>query len=134
MVLCCFKGSGKCKQYLAHDSICVRVWSWKLFNDKNRCLHRQNSKGKVMEEKQKEIKTVSQEEIKLLTFNPEMMLNEIKKLKDELYSSTMDNGYLSMINIDLTAEVERLRKRSFRNLLQELLLRSLGGQWIEEKS
>jgi hypothetical protein len=87
-----------------------------------------------MEEKQKEIKTVSQEEIKLLTFNPEMMLNEIKKLKDEFYSSTMDNGYLSMINIDLTAEVERLRKRSFRNLLQELLLRSLGGQWIEEKS
>jgi len=86
-----------------------------------------------MEEKQKEIKTVSQEEIKLLTFNPDMMLNEITKLKEELYSSTMDNGYLSMINIDLTAEVERLRKRSFRNLLQELLLRSLGGQWIEEK-
>jgi len=86
-----------------------------------------------MEEKQKEIKTVSQEEIKLLTFNPDMMLNEITKLKEELYSSTMDNGYLSMINIDLTAEVERLRKQSFRNLLQELLLRSLGGQWIEEK-
>jgi len=86
-----------------------------------------------MEEKQKEIKTVSQEEIKLLTFNPDMMLNEITKLKEELYSSTMDNGYLSMINIDLTAEVERLRKRSVRNLIQELLLRCLGGQWIEEK-
>jgi diaminopimelate decarboxylase len=86
-----------------------------------------------MEEKQKEIKTVSQEEIKLLTFQPQQMSDEIKKLKDELYSFTMDNGYLSMINVDLTEEVERLRKRSFRNLLQELLLRCLGGQWIEEK-
>ena len=86
-----------------------------------------------MEEKQKEIKTFFQEEIKLLTFQPQQLLNEIKKLKDELYSSTMNNGYLSMINIDLTEEVERLRKRSFRNLLQELLLRCLGGQWEEGK-
>lgn len=86
-----------------------------------------------MEEKQKEIKTVSQEEIKLLTFNPETMLNEITKLKEELYSSTLDKGYLSMINIDLIEEIEILRKRSFRNFIQELLLRILGGQWIEEK-
>jgi hypothetical protein len=86
-----------------------------------------------MEEKKEESKKNVQEEIKLLTFNPDGMLSEIDRLKEELYSSSMDNGYLSMINIDLTSEVERLRKRTIRNLIQELMLRMLGGQWTEEK-
>jgi len=86
-----------------------------------------------MEEKKEESKKNVQEEIKLLTFNPDGMLSEIDRLKEELYSSSMDNGYLSMINTDLTSEVERLRKRTIRNLIQELMLRMLGGQWTEEK-
>lgn len=86
-----------------------------------------------MEEKQKEIKTVFQEEIKLLTFQPQQMLDEIAKLKDNLYSIQLDNGYLKMVNITLLDDIERLRKRSIKHILQEILLRYLGGQWIEEK-
>jgi len=85
-----------------------------------------------MEEK-KENSQSNQEEIKFLTFQPQQMLNEIAKLKDELSSLKIDNGYLSMINIDLTTEVERLRQRSFKNIIQEFLLRCLGGQWEERK-
>jgi hypothetical protein len=85
-----------------------------------------------MEEK-KENTQNNQEEIKFLTFQPQQMLNEIAKLKDELSSLKIDNGYLSMINIDLTTEVERLRQRSFKNIVQEFLLRCLGGQWEERK-
>ena len=51
-----------------------------------------------MEEKQKENKTVSQEEIKLLTFQPQQMLDEIEKLKIEL-------SYERMIKIDLFEEI-----------------------------
>jgi len=85
-----------------------------------------------MEEK-KENSQSNQEEIKFLTFQPQQMLNEIARLKDELSSLKIDNGYLSMINIDLTTEVERLRQRSFKNIIQEFLLRCLGGQWEERK-
>ena len=87
-----------------------------------------------MEEKQKEKnKTVSKEEIKLITFQPQQMLDEIEKLKDNLYSSQMENGYLKMVNITLLDDVKRLSKRSFKIRIQELLLRCLGGQWEEEK-
>jgi hypothetical protein len=84
-------------------------------------------------EKKKENTQSNSEEIKLLTFQPQQMYDEIAKLKDELYSLTMDNGYISMINIDLIEEVERLRKRSFKIMIQEFLLRCLGGQWEEDK-
>jgi len=81
-----------------------------------------------MEEKQeKKIETVSKEEIILLTFQPQQMLDEIAKLKIELSSE-------KMINIDLLEEVERLNKRSFKLRVQELLLRCLGGQWEEDKN
>ena len=80
-----------------------------------------------MEEKQeKKIETVFKEEIILLTFQPQQMLDEIAKLKIELSSE-------KMINIDLLEEVERLNKRSFKLRVQELLLRCLGGQWEEDK-
>jgi hypothetical protein len=85
-----------------------------------------------MEEK-KENTQNNQEEIKSLTFQPQQMLDEIAKLKDELSSLKIDNGYLSMINIDLTKEIERFQKRSFKNIIQEFLLRCFGGQWEEEK-
>ena len=45
----------------------------------------------------------------------------------------MDNGYLSMINTDLTIEIEHLRKRSLKSIVQEFLLRILGGLWEEGK-
>ena len=81
-----------------------------------------------MEEKQeKKIETVFKEEIILLTFQPQQMLDEIAKLKIELSSE-------KMINIDLLEEVERLNKRSFKLRVQELLLRCLGGQWEEDKN
>lgn len=80
-------------------------------------------------ETKKENTQNNKEEIKLLTFQPQEMLTEISKLKDELSSSELDNGYLSMINIDLTTEVERLKKRSLRTLVQDILLRCFGGQW-----
>jgi regulator of replication initiation timing len=85
-----------------------------------------------MEEK-KESTQNNSEEIKLLTFQPEQMVNEIEKLKAELSSVQMNNGYLSMINTDLTIEIERLRKRSLKSTVQEFLLRILGGLWEEGK-
>ena len=87
-----------------------------------------------MEEKQKEKnETVSKEEIKLITFQPQQMLDEIEKLKDNLYSSQMENGYLKMVNTTLLDDVKRISKRSFKVRFQELLLRCLGGQWEEDK-
>jgi len=85
-----------------------------------------------MEEK-KESTQNNSEEIKLLIFQPEQMVNEIEKLKAELSSVQMNNGYLSMINTDLTIEIEHLRKRSLKSIVQEFLLRILGGLWEEGK-
>ena len=80
-----------------------------------------------MEEKQKEKnKTDSKEEIILLTFQPQQMLDEIAKLKIELSSE-------KMMNTTLLADVKRLNKRSLKLRIQEILLRCLGGQWEEEK-
>jgi len=86
-----------------------------------------------MEEKKQETTQKLQEEIKLLTFQPQQMLNEIVKLKEELFSAKIENNSLKMFNVDLNEEINRLNKRSFRLRIQELLLRCLGGQWEEDK-
>lgn len=85
-----------------------------------------------MEEK-KENTQSSSEEIKLLTFQPQQMLDEIAKLKAELSSAHMENNSLNMLITDLKEENKRLLRRSLKNLLQEFLLRCLGGQWEEQK-
>lgn len=88
-----------------------------------------------MEEKTNETQNIK-EEIKLLTFQPEQMLEEIEKLKGETQALTIDNHILQMINIDLREDLKNLQRRipkSFKELFRDMILRLLGGQWEENK-
>jgi hypothetical protein len=85
-----------------------------------------------MEEK-KENTQINSKEIKLLTFQPQQMLDEITKLKEALALALMENNSLNMFITDLKIENKRLMNISFKRLFQELLLRCLGGQWEEQK-
>lgn len=81
-----------------------------------------------MEEIKKEKNTQNnKEEIKLLTFQPQQMLNEIAKLKEKLNSSIIENRILQMLNIDLEIEVNR--SLTWKEILHGILFKIFGGQY-----
>lgn len=60
-----------------------------------------------------------QEEVKLLTFDPILMQEEIRKLRNEVVS--------------LREEMILLRKESLARCLQNILLELFGGQYISKE-
>ena len=89
-----------------------------------------------MEEKQKETTQSVKEEIKLLTFQPQQMLDEIAKLKDEVSALILAKNTCEMVIIDMRMEVVRLNRlvpKSLKKRFQEIMLYIFGGQWIEDK-
>ena len=60
----------------------------------------------------------TQEEIKLLTFDPHLMQDEIKKLRNEVTSLKEENSVL--------------RKESLARCIQNLLLELFGGRYIDK--
>lgn len=79
----------------------------------------------------------NQEEIKLLTFQPKQMQEEIVKLKEQVQSLTIERNILNMIVRDLEIEISKLKTKipkSIKELLQDLILRCLGGHWEEVKN
>jgi len=87
-------------------------------------------------EKKTQNRKSDKEEIKLLTFQPQQMQDEIEKLNEQVYSLTMENRTLNMINLDLRTEFESLSKRVPKSLsitIQDILLSIFGGQWEEQK-
>jgi hypothetical protein len=86
-----------------------------------------------MEEKKETLQN-NQEEIKLLTFQPDQMLKKIEKLKERtrvlketISEYIIENNSLHMINIDLEMEVNR--PLTWKEIGIEILLKIFGGQW-----
>jgi len=86
-----------------------------------------------MEKKTSSARQNNQEEIRLLTFQPEEMLSIIEKLKNEVSSCQMEINILNLLITDLKYENEQLYKKSFRIKLQETLLNFLGARWEKDE-
>jgi homoserine trans-succinylase len=84
-----------------------------------------------MEEK-KENSQIRPEEIKLLNFQPQQMIDEIRKLKEEISILKIEKNYLDMIIVDLKIDLNNCPK-TFKQLFQEMMLDIFGGLWTEEK-
>ena len=80
-----------------------------------------------MEESKKENMQNTQEEIKLLTFQPQQMLNMIEELKESISNLKSEIGYNQMIMLDLRLELER--RMTWKELWYEFMLKIFGGQW-----
>lgn len=73
------------------------------------------------------------EEIKLITFQPQQMLDEISKLKDKISSLKLELNTSKMLTIDLKEDIKELRKFSLKRMVCNMLLNLFGGQWEEGK-
>jgi hypothetical protein len=85
---------------------------------------------------QEENQARHKEEIILLTFQPQEMLEKIAKLEADIASLTIDKGLLTVINLDLQIEIKKLKKRVVKPLSvmwQDLLLTLFGGHWEESE-
>lgn len=87
-----------------------------------------------MEEiKKEENLQTNKEEIKLITFQPQYLIDEINKLKEEIYSYKLEINTLNMMITDLIQENNTLLKKTFKSKMQDILLSIFGGQWEEGK-
>ena len=73
----------------------------------------------------------NKEEIKLITFQPQQMLDEIAKLKGKISSLKLELNTSKMLTIDLKEEIKELYKFSFKRMIRNTLLNLFGGQWEE---
>ena len=73
----------------------------------------------------------NKEEIKLITFQPQQMLDEIAKLKGKISSLKLELNASKMLTIDLKEEIKELYKFSFKRMIRDTLLNLFGGQWEE---
>lgn len=80
-----------------------------------------------MEEKTQETTQNSKEEIKLLTFQPQAMVNEIEELKEHIQQLKLKINYLQMVNTDFQLEFQR--PLSWKEIIEGILFKILGGQY-----